>query len=193
MSRLALLPLVVALIAAPAAAQEGAGASNALGQESAVPAAPVLPAAPPPAGPAAPEVVPLTAPERPEPLPVTAGFAIAPGSAALPVPLPQHDGALLSLPFAAQGESLPSWSAAALPLLSQALAERPSARLELRAYAAAEGPADREGRHRALARALAVRAFLVAHGIAPQRIDIRALGAQAPGEPLDRVDLEPMD
>ena len=64
-------------------------------------------------------------------------------------------------------------------------------RLQLRAYAMRE----EEGaaaRRLSLKRALAVRAYLIDQGIAPTRIDVRALGPAKDGGPTERVDFVPL-
>ncbi len=64
-------------------------------------------------------------------------------------------------------------------------------RLQLRAYAMRE----EEGaaaRRLSLKRALAVRAYLIEQGIAPTRIDVRALGPVKDGGPTERVDFVPL-
>lgn len=64
-------------------------------------------------------------------------------------------------------------------------------RLQLRAYAMRE----EEGaaaRRLSLKRALAVRAYLIEQGVAPTRIDVRALGPAKDGGPTERVDFVPL-
>lgn len=60
-------------------------------------------------------------------------------------------------------------------------------RLQLRAYAKAKD--DSTARRISLARALAVRSYLMDHSINPSRVDVRALGSKSEREPFDRVDV----
>ncbi|CAK0769128.1 exported hypothetical protein [uncultured Gammaproteobacteria bacterium] len=64
----------------------------------------------------------------------------------------------------------------------------PSARLQVLAYAAGTLDTQREARQLSLARAFAVRDFLVERGVRKGRIDVRALGLAGEGPP-DRADL----
>jgi outer membrane protein OmpA-like peptidoglycan-associated protein len=61
-------------------------------------------------------------------------------------------------------------------------------RLQLKAYASAEGGTASAARRLSLSRALTVRSQLIAKGIRSTRIDVRALGIAESGEP-DRVDV----
>lgn len=84
---------------------------------------------------------------------------------------------------------IPNSVQAKLLRLAQDLKDAPLARVEIRAYAPVKGPSESDSRRLALARWLAVRDFLVAHGVADDRIDGRAL-ASTPNEPnADRVEL----
>lgn len=69
------------------------------------------------------------------------------------------------------------------------LLKNPDWRLEIRAYASPSEDAQSGDRRIALARALAVRAFLREKGIAAARMDVRALGRNTDRKPYDRVDL----
>lgn len=165
-----------------------AGGNDAMGQPSLVPQPPGVADAPEVAAPVDPTVQPLDAPVPPPPGEAPA-FTLAPGAETAPQPLPQVGKALVSLPFAAASDALPPWSAAVLAPVTQALAARPQARLVVSGYASGEGTQDREGRNRSLQRALAVRAFLAAHGIDETRMDVRALGDKTDAAARDRVDL----
>ncbi len=84
---------------------------------------------------------------------------------------------------------IPNSVEAKLLRLAQDLKDAPLARIEIRAYAPVKGPSESDARRLALARWLAVRDYLVAHGVADDRIDGRAL-ASTPNEPnADRVEL----
>ena len=64
-----------------------------------------------------------------------------------------------------------------------------TARVEVRAYTAETAQTESKARRLSLARALAIRDYLVRNGVADDRIDSRALGA-APNETNpDRIEL----
>ncbi len=65
-------------------------------------------------------------------------------------------------------------------------------RVQVLAYAAGDDDASSHARGVSLARALAMRNYLSAQGIAMDRMDIKALGNTAQEEPADRVDLVPL-
>ncbi len=65
-------------------------------------------------------------------------------------------------------------------------------RVQVLAYAAGDDDASSHARGISLARALAMRNYLGAQGIAMDRMDIKALGNTAQEEPADRVDLVPL-
>lgn len=62
-------------------------------------------------------------------------------------------------------------------------------RLQLVAYAQAEGDGASQARRLSLTRALAVRSYLIEQGIRSTRMDVRALGPSPDGGPADRVDV----
>ncbi|UEM19429.1 OmpA family protein [Skermanella mucosa] len=62
-------------------------------------------------------------------------------------------------------------------------------RLQVTAYASGTPETERDARRLSLDRALAVRSYLIGQGVRSTRIDVRALGTQAPDGPADRVDL----
>lgn len=65
-------------------------------------------------------------------------------------------------------------------------------RVQILAYAGGDDDASSHARGVSLARALAMRDYLTAEGIAVERMDIKALGNTAQEEPADRVDLVPL-
>jgi outer membrane protein OmpA-like peptidoglycan-associated protein len=69
------------------------------------------------------------------------------------------------------------------------LAADTSTRLQVRAYASGEDGNKGSARLISFSRALSVRQYLMSKGVAPNRIDVRALGAGTDKKPLDRVDL----
>lgn len=86
---------------------------------------------------------------------------------------------------------------AELPEAARALLERTAAemkrdettRLQLIAYAAGTEDASSQARRLSLSRALAVRSYLIEHGVRSTRVDVRALGNKVPDGPPDRVDV----
>jgi outer membrane protein OmpA-like peptidoglycan-associated protein len=97
----------------------------------------------------------------------------------------------MSLAFAADSAELLDNDKQRLDQLAAALAGNDK-RLQLLAYARAEGSdATFAARRLSLARALAVRSYLLEKGIRSNRIDVRALGTPTQGEPGDRVDVQP--
>jgi outer membrane protein OmpA-like peptidoglycan-associated protein len=128
---------------------------------------PSLPAAPPVA---ATPVTPVAAP---------AAIASAPGGATRVL-------------FSAGAADLPDSAKPELDALVQRLGSNDEARLQLVAHASGSGDQANEARRISLQRALAVRSYLIEHGIASTRMDVRALGNRsdgAAGDPLDRVDV----
>lgn len=113
---------------------------------------------------------------------------------ALYVPRPpqdvQKDMDYVSLPFVQGVDTLDGVSAKALekdilPFLKQ----NPRLRLQIQAFADGDGSDPAFPRRLSLARALAVRAWLIERGIEPRRLDVRAMGSESDRAPLDRVDM----
>lgn len=69
------------------------------------------------------------------------------------------------------------------------LKANPNQRLQIQAFASHNSNEESEARRISLARALAVRAFLLGNGIDPSRMDVRALGSNTTSKMTDRVDL----
>ena len=129
-----------------------------------------------PADPAAPAPPPRPGSETPPPP------ATSPGADQTKV----EETAFIVDPGASQ---IPSSVQTKLLRIAQDLKDAPLARVEIRAYTPVKGPSESDSRRLSLARWLAVRDYLVAHGVADDRIDGRAL-ASAPSEPnADRVEL----
>jgi outer membrane protein OmpA-like peptidoglycan-associated protein len=99
------------------------------------------------------------------------------------------DGRLAIVSFPTGTADLPE---AARTLLERTAAEMKrdeSARLQLVAYAAGNDDASSQARRLSLSRALAVRSYLIEHGVRSTRMDVRALGNKVPEGPPDRVDV----
>lgn len=129
-------------------------------------------------------------PESPAPVP-TAGEALAATHPAIPpgTDAKSDSGALRFAPGTAD---LRGDARFVLDGLAQNLNTKPAERIQLVAYASGGSDTDAaiEARRVSLARAVAVRAYLIQHGVPSDRIDVRALGNRVEGGgPADRVDL----
>jgi outer membrane protein OmpA-like peptidoglycan-associated protein len=173
------MPRPPAAPATPAPPTPGTAAPTA----SAPPAA-TMPAAPPPVATIAPVAPPPTPANvtKPAPPPVVANAATA--AAKLP--------AGLQLTFAGGASDLSPDSAAAIKQLVQATPGGGDTTFNVLAYAAGVANDPSAPRRLSLARALVVRSALIADGVAPARIYVRALGAQGGSGPPDRADIEVM-
>ncbi|MEE2694450.1 MAG: OmpA family protein [Pseudomonadota bacterium] len=76
-----------------------------------------------------------------------------------------------------------------LTIFARELLRNDEMRLQLRSYASDTNESASAARRLSLARALAVRSFLIEAGVNSTRIDVRALGAKNERGPADRVDL----
>jgi outer membrane protein OmpA-like peptidoglycan-associated protein len=129
-------------------------------------------------------------PESPAPMP-TAGEALAATHPAMPpgADAKSDSGALRFAPGTAD---LRGDARFVLDGLAQKMTTQQSGRVQLVAYASGGTGTDDaiEARRVSLARAVAVRAYLIQHGVPSNRIDVRALGNRVEGGgPADRVDL----
>lgn len=114
--------------------------------------------------------------------------------AALPDPADSGDIAETTISFSSESADLSSEAQQQLRKLAAHLSQNASARIQLLAYAEGSDEDASQARRLSLSRALAVRAYLLDHGIRSTRIDVRALGHDAPGsEPTDRVNIVPED
>ncbi len=105
-----------------------------------------------------------------------------------PHSVPQSDSRTIR--FAPGAADLEGDASRVLDTLAQSLKTAPHERIELVAYASGDTDQAIEARRVSLARAVAVRAYLIEHGVASSRIDVRALGNRVTGGgSADRVDL----
>jgi len=154
---------------------------------------------PTPAAPSPPRVA--TAPASPEThsgmselsslLPI-GGVALAatrsPTEPVAPSNAPQSDSRAIR--FAPGAAELQGDASHVLDTLAQKLKGTPSNHIALVAYASGNADQAIEARRVSLARAVAVRAYLIQHGVASTQIDVRALGNRVTdGGSADRVDL----
>jgi len=102
--------------------------------------------------------------------------------------VPQSDSRAIR--FAPGVTELQGDAASVLDGLAQKLKTTPADRISLVAYASGDADQAIEARRVSLARAVAVRAYLIQHGVASTQIDVRALGNRVTdGGSADRVDL----
>ncbi len=101
--------------------------------------------------------------------------------------LPSGDG--FRIVFDSDAEEFSETGARLLSGIAQRMVDDPSIRIQVRAYAGGTPETASQARRLSLNRALAVRTFLTDRGVRGTRIDVRALGNTAPGEPKERVDL----
>ena len=116
--------------------------------------------------------------------------------AALLLAGPEAAGAVDSPPpvtisFAEGSPEIPDSAKSMLDEMAGRLAADQAMRVQLLAYARDKPDDASRARRLSLSRALAVRAYLIARGLAGTRMDVRALGGAAPGAPADRVDIVP--
>jgi outer membrane protein OmpA-like peptidoglycan-associated protein len=91
--------------------------------------------------------------------------------------------------FPAGAGDLPDDAKHDLDGLVQKLKSNEQARLQLIAYASGGADEANQARRLSLSRALAVRTYLIAQGVANSRMDVRALGNRSDSAPADRVDI----
>jgi len=158
------------------------------------PAPSPTPAAPPPprvaTAPSAPETRTDTS-ELASLLPI-GGVALAatrsPAEPVAPRAVPQSDSRAIR--FAPGATDLQGDASTVLDGMAQKLKAAPADHIALVAYASGDADQAIEARRISLARAVAVRAYLIQHGVASTQIEVRALGNRVPdGGSADRVDL----
>lgn len=125
-------------------------------------------------------------PPAAKPVLPAAGQADAPKLGGTPLRAPEP--ALARLGFAPDDANL---SGTALGELNAFAAEfkRHAGRVTLKAYAGAVADTSTNARRLSLKRVLAVREYLLQQGVAPERLEVRALGGARDSGPLDRVDI----
>lgn len=95
----------------------------------------------------------------------------------------------LTLSFTGHSSDLTSEAQRKLNNVIQQMGGSIEGRLQVRGYAAGEDGSQSSARRIALSRTLAVRSYLMDHGVNPARVDVRAMGSETDRSPLDRVDL----
>lgn len=123
-----------------------------------------------------------------------AGVAPSISSALITLPEGAYQGAtaLSSLPLAGDGALSDELRASLTENIIPALQKERDTRLQLQSFADHSAGGPLSARRTALSRALALRAFLMEHGIEAHRLEMRALGlpaANAPAGAVNRIDL----
>lgn len=155
---------------------------------------PVAPAAPPaslmaPAKPAPAIAEPAPATSAPVLTPLVAKAEPAPKPPVKKIPDPEPE-ATLQLLFVPGDAAVSADHASTLQKqVAAKLKADPGMRLQIIAYATAVDDSQSSARRVSLNRALSVRDYLKEAGVAPYRMDIRALGSASSAEHVDRVDL----
>lgn len=167
------------------------------------PAAPPAPAVAPLAGGSDIPVAPAPSPDTTTPAPKMAAAPAAtpapkapaeeaaiPPTDTSPVPSTSAGAGEFSLGFATGSFELTSAAKNELDQVIAAMSNDESLRIQLQAYAKGDGTNASKARRLSLSRALQVRSYLIDKGVRSTRIDVRALGANVPSGPADRVDIK---
>lgn len=152
----------------------------------ATPSAADIPPPPPPPGVTGAPRVPVTATPTPAPKAVPAPKTQVAG---IPRTGSIAKGGRQRIVFAPGSAKLEGAGKATLAAIAKSLAQDPARRVELRAYARGSDNNVSQARRLSLSRALAIRSALIAEGVKPTRIDVRALGNRVPSGIPNRVDL----
>ncbi|MCK6452226.1 MAG: OmpA family protein, partial [Alphaproteobacteria bacterium] len=91
--------------------------------------------------------------------------------------------------FLSGSSDLPESAKGSLKAIADQMNRDADMRIQLLAFAGAKEDTASQARRLSLFRALAVRSFLIEHGIRSTRMDVRALGNKVDDEPSDRVDV----
>jgi outer membrane protein OmpA-like peptidoglycan-associated protein len=145
-----------------------------------------------PSAPAAPAPV-ATAPSTPEPAPApkpAAETAAVPPAAKDPVASAPSGAGEYSLAFGSGSFELNNAARAQLDSIVKNMGSDENMRIQLQAYAEGDSNNASKARRLSLSRALQVRSYLIDKGVRSTRIDVRALGANVPSGPADRVDIK---
>jgi outer membrane protein OmpA-like peptidoglycan-associated protein len=185
-------PRVVATVQPTAPAPSGAmRPPPAAPPPGAAPPPPVASQPPPPAAtlPVAPPAVASIAPIQPPAPPANASPPPAPPIAATAATTAAATPAGVRLSFAANQSDLSPGSADSIKQMVQTAPTGDATTFNVLAYASGDPDDPSAARRLSLARAIAVRAVLMADGVPSSRIYLRALGSEPGQGPADRVDL----
>lgn len=177
--------------AAPAESAAAAPAETLAVAAPAKPTAPVVPvAAPPSPVPVMPPPSPATVTAMSTPPSLPPASPVKPTPAAVPAAIAATAGDHARVLFGTSATDLPEDAKAELDAVVRRVAGDAHLRLQLVAYAGGAPDQSNQARRMSLQRALAVRSYLMEHGIANTRMDVRALGNHTEGsDPPDRVDI----
>ncbi len=98
-------------------------------------------------------------------------------------------GRAMQIEFEEVATKLPESMKDPLRKIADGMRDKTDLRLQLMAYAGAEGLSASKARRLSLSRALSVRSFLIESGVRSTRIDVRALGDKTSEAPANRVDI----
>lgn len=178
----------VAAAFAPASPSEGAPSEGTPSEGAAAGAAPAedTPADGAPANEVPADSLATTEPSQPEAVPA----GEEPGDTQTAA-LPATAEGQISVTFMEGSSELSAAALGALDTMADKLRDDASLRIQLLAYAQAIDNNTSRARRTSLARALAVRSYLIEKGVPSPRMDVRALGSNVEGAPADRVDIIP--
>ncbi len=153
-------------------------------------AGPAPAAAPAPPAPPAPEPVKSKAPPPPPkvaeaPKPAEAAKTMASANAGIDI----KPGQAVRIEFGETATKIPGAIKGQLRAVAEGVRDKADLRLQLMAFAGAEGLSASKARRMSLSRALSVRSFLIENGVRSTRIDVRALGNKTSEKPANRVDV----
>jgi len=182
-------PVPVAKVAKAAPAPMPAPAPEPVEVMKSADAPPPIAPAPPPAP--APEMVKKTvAPPPPPkvaeaPKPADAPNSASTANAAVDIKVGQSTRII----FADTATKIPNDAKDKLRALADGVRDKADFRLQLLAFAGADGLSASKARRMSLSRALSIRSFLIENGVRSTRIDVRALGNKTSEKPINRVDV----
>ena len=133
------------------------------------------------------------APSTPAPAPApkpAAETAAVPPAAKDPVASAPSGAGEYSLAFGSGSFELNNAARAQLDSIVKNMGSDENMRIQLQAYAEGDSNNASKARRLSLSRALQVRSYLIDKGVRSTRIDVRALGANVPSGPADRVDIK---
>ncbi len=130
-------------------------------------------------------------PVAPAPAPEPAAEAAAvPPAAKDPVASAPSGAGEYSLAFGSGSFELNNAARSQLDSIVKSMGSDENMRIQLQAYAEGDSNNASKARRLSLSRALQVRSYLIDKGVRSTRIDVRALGANVPSGPADRVDIK---
>ncbi|WOI09945.1 OmpA family protein [Thalassospira lucentensis] len=130
-------------------------------------------------------------PVAPAPAPEPAAEAAAvPPAAKDPVVSAPSGAGEYSLAFGSGSFELNNAARSQLDSIVKSMGSDENMRIQLQAYAEGDSNNASKARRLSLSRALQVRSYLIDKGVRSTRIDVRALGANVPSGPADRVDIK---